>query len=352
MHIYKSRRYRWIELWLRWQQHAGVRWLLQLLACCYHLVLVLRLSAYRLLPRHRLPATTISVGNIASGGTGKTPIVIAIGLQLAARGERVAVLSRGYGSSLRRHEFVVLRNGEIVLGNAAVRALDEPRLLAHALPQAVVIAAPRRYAAWQAYLAATQDEHPTCFLLDDGFQHVQIKRDLDIVLLDAVQPFSDERLLPAGKLREPSSALCRADLVLFTRATATTPSASQLQRVQQQVPRTVRVKFTSSALQPAPTTSAAFSEALNPVLLICGVASPVQVLKAVQRLGAQVRIALYLADHEAVDRTEVCRLARHVNALVMTAKDYWRDYDFYTQQSLPVYIVTLTTDFDFTDWLR
>ena len=352
MHIYKSRRYRWIEWLLRWQQNAAVQWLLRPLAVGYRLLSGLRIWSYRyLLPRHRLPATTISVGNIISGGSGKTPITIAIGQQLEARGERVAVLSRGYGSSLRRHEFVVLRNGKVVLGNANVRALDEARLLTDALPQSIVIAAPRRYAAWQAYCAVTQgNELPTYFLLDDGFQHVQIQRDLDIVLLDAAQPFADEQLLPCGTQREPSSALRRADLVLFTRATADKPSAMHLQQVQQQRQRSVKVKFDNPTLQPSPTTRSSFSDELNPVLFICGVAAPAKVLAAAQNLGVQVRIALYLADHEAVDRREVRRLARHVNALVMTAKDYWRDYDFYEQQSLPVYVVTLTTDFDFAQW--
>ena len=353
MHIYKSRRYRWIELLLRGQRYAGVRVLLQPFALGYRLVLVLRMFLYRyLLPRHRLPATTISVGNIVSGGSGKTPIVIAIGQQLTARGERVVVLSRGYGSSLRRHEFVVLQGGKTVLGNAEVQALDEPRLLSHALPQAVVIAAARRYTALQAYLAAAKGEQPTCFLLDDGFQHVQIARDLDIVLLDAAQPLADEHLLPCGNLREPSCALRRADLVLFTRATAGIPSAAQVQRVQQLVPRTVAVRFDHPALQPSPTTRAPFSAALNPVLLICGVAAPAKVLAALQQFDVQVRIALYLADHEAVDRNKVRRLAQHANALVMTAKDYWRDDDFYTQQPLPVYIIELTTDFDFSRWQR
>ena len=352
MHIYKSWRYRWIEWWLR--QHAGVRALLLPLALLHRVVMVGRICMYRyLLPRYKLPAKTISVGNIVSGGSGKTPVVIAIGQQLAAQGERVVVLSRGYGSNLRRSEFVVLQGDKVVFGKTDVRALDEPRMLAHALPQALVIAAPRRYAAVQAYLAATKKEaQPTCFVLDDGFQHVQIARDLDIVLLDAAQPFADAQLLPCGLLREPSCALRRANLVLFTRATADTPSAVHVQQVQQYVPHMVRVQFDSPALQASPTTRMPFSDQHNPVLLICGVAAPAQVLAAVQRLGAQVRIAFYLADHEAVARFTVRRFARHVNAIVMTAKDYWRDYDFYQQQPLPVYTITLTTDFDFIPWQK
>ena len=347
MHIYKSRRYRIIALLLQVQRH--VRLCLLPLAFFYRLALLVRMFLYRhLLPCHKLPATTIAVGNIVSGGSGKTPIVQAIAQQLVARGERVAVLCRGYGSSLRRNEYVILQGDKALLGKTTVHALDEARLLAHAVPQAVVIAAPRRYAACQIYLAATKREaQPTCFVLDDGFQHIQIARDLDIVLLDATQPFADAHLLPCGLLREPSSALRRADVVLFTRATADVPLATHVQKVQRHVSHLVRVQFASPALQATPTTTMPFNAQHNPVLLICGVAQPASVLAAVQRLGVQVRIAMYLSDHETVDRLAVRRFARHVNAIVMTAKDYWRDYDFYQQQSVPMYIVDLTTDFDF-----
>ena len=354
LHIYKSVRYRVIELLLRLQGHAVVCVCLLPLAFFYYLAVRLRLFLYRqVLPRRQLPAHTISVGNIVSGGSGKTPMVLAISKQLAAQGERVAVLCRGYGSSLRRNEFVVLRGDKAVLGKTTVHALDEARLLANALPQAVVIAAPRRYAAVQAYLAATKPAaQPTCYVLDDGFQHVQIARHLDIVLLDAAQPFADGRLLPCGMLRETSSALRRAHLVLFTRATTDVPSAAHVQQVQvmQKVQAVQAVRFASPDLQAAPQTRVPFSAQHNPVLLICGVAQPARVLAALHRLGVQVRIAMYLADHETVDRLAMRRFARRVNAIVMTAKDYWRDYDFYARQSVPMYIISLTTDFDFIAW--
>ncbi len=351
--IYKSRRYRWHERLWQIQQLTGMQALLWPFALCYRAAVWGRLFLYRcLLPRHKLPAPTISVGNIVSGGSGKTPIVLTIAQQLAAQDERVAVLSRGYGSNLRGREFTVLRGDRIVCGKKDVQALDEARLLAHALPQATVIAAPRRYAAAQAYLAVSEEAPPTCFVLDDGFQHVQIARDLDIVLLDAARPFADARPLPCGMLREPRGALRRADLVLFTRATADTPSAYQVRKVQQHTPHTVLVKFVSPTLAAMPPTRTSFGEQHNPVLLICGVAAPTQVLSAVQHLGIQVRLALYLADHETCPRHVVRRLTPYANAIVTTTKDYWRDEDFYAQQPVPVYTITLTTDFDFTPWQR
>lgn len=353
MHIHFSSRYRCLEFFLQLRQNFFVRGVLLPFSLCYRLTTALRLWLYlRVLPRYRLPATTISIGNLTSGGSGKTPVTIAIAQQLLAQRERVAVLSRGYGSSLRRHEYVVLRGGRTVLGKTDVRHLDEPRMLSQALPQAVVIAAARRFAAWQAYLAHARDDLPTCVLLDDGFQHVQIERDLDIVLLNAEQPFADQRLLPCGMLREPCQALRRANLVLFTRATATAPSSAHIQQVQSYTPHTAQVQFNTPRLLPTPATRIAFSAALCPVLFICGVAAPAKVLAALQELNVSVHSAIYLADHEPVDRDAVQRLARQVQAMVLTAKDYWRDSDFYDQQLLPVYVVELVVDFDFSVWQK
>lgn len=346
-HIYKSRRYRRLAFWLALRQRFCLRWLLLPCAALYRVLLALRVFCYRqLLPTYTLPAVTISVGNITSGGSGKTPIVIAIGQQLQAAGERVAVLTRGYGSSLRRDEFSVLCGGEVVCGKVAVRNLDEPRLIAHALPQAVVIVAAKRYAALQRYLATVKGEAPTRYVLDDGFQHLRIKRDLDIVLLDAAQPFADGKLLPRGMLREPVTALRRADLVLFTRARLGMPSPQQLAQVQRYAKQTLAVKFRSARLLPSPATAVAFSQQYQPLLLVCGTAAPAAVLMTLQQLAVQVRAAIYLADHEAVERRALQRLSRYAKALVMTAKDYWREREVYDEQPLPVFIVELTAEFD------
>jgi tetraacyldisaccharide 4'-kinase len=162
-----------------------------------------------------LGARTISVGNITTGGTGKTPLVAHIAGILADRGEKVCVLTRGYGRQDPRRR-VLVSDGISILADAAVGG-DEPVELAHKLLEkhVIVIADADRVAAaeW-----AKRKFAVTAFVLDDGFQHRRARRDVDIVCIDATSPFGGNRMLPAGRLREPLKNLARADAVVITRA--------------------------------------------------------------------------------------------------------------------------------------
>ena len=162
----------------------------------------------------RLPLPVISVGNITMGGTGKTPTVILIARELMARGKRVAVLTRGYGGSLEGETRIVSDGEKLFLSPA--EAGDEPCLLASSLPGLMVVMGSDRY---RAGCLALKELSPDCFILDDGFQHQRLGRDLDILLLDGTAPFNNGWTLPAGFLREPISAVSRADLVILTRCT-------------------------------------------------------------------------------------------------------------------------------------
>jgi lipopolysaccharide heptosyltransferase II/tetraacyldisaccharide 4'-kinase len=164
-----------------------------------------------LLRVHRLPAPVISVGNLTAGGTGKTPLVIFLARQLKEQGRRPAILSRGYGG-LRRGVTRVSDGRQIYAKPPEVG--DESYLLARSLPGVPVYTGSDRYAAG---LAAWQDLRPDLFLLDDGFQHFRLYRDLDLVLLDAAAPFGSGRLLPAGPLREPPAVLAAAQVLILTR---------------------------------------------------------------------------------------------------------------------------------------
>ena len=155
----------------------------------------------------------VSIGNITVGGTGKTPVTAYIARFLLAQGYRVAVLSRGYGGSLEGQTCVVSDGLTIML--SAVECGDEPYLLASTVPGLMVVIGTDRYAAGQ---LAIEQLAPDIFLLDDGFQHLRLHRDLNILLQDFSRPFGNGLTLPAGILREPSSAASRADLVIFTRA--------------------------------------------------------------------------------------------------------------------------------------
>jgi len=160
-----------------------------------------------------LPARTISIGNLTTGGTGKTPLVIKCAEILAGRGKRVCILTRGYGRNSKGR--VLVSNGREVLADAST-AGDEPVEIAkRLLKKAVVVADADRVAAakW-----AKDEFGVSVFLLDDAFQHRQAARDVNIISIDATDPFGGGKLLPAGRLREPVAAISRADAVVITRA--------------------------------------------------------------------------------------------------------------------------------------
>jgi tetraacyldisaccharide 4'-kinase len=174
----------------------------------------------------RLGRPVVSVGNVTVGGTGKTPFIETLARWMLAEGRRPAILSRGYGRESRGTVLVSDGKG----GGPLVGALeggDEPVLLARQVPQAVVTVASRRIEAARAAAAFS----PDVFLLDDGFQHLALARDLDIVLLDAASPFGGERYPPFGRLREPLSALGRAGAIVFTRPRPGAPSPTARERV-------------------------------------------------------------------------------------------------------------------------
>lgn len=170
----------------------------------YGAIAHLRARAYRsgLLRQRRLDGIVISVGNLTTGGTGKTPMVLWIAERLLAEGQRPGILTRGY-------------RGAPSPGDPCVSASDEVRLLQARLGDRVPIGVGADRFARGRELARRGVEW---FILDDGFQHLQLARDVDIVLIDATNPFGGGHLLPAGRLRESRSALSRADLVVITRS--------------------------------------------------------------------------------------------------------------------------------------
>lgn len=161
-----------------------------------------------------LGVPTISVGNITVGGTGKTPLVAYVAEVLAKKGEKVCVISRGYKRK-DENKRVLVSDAKIILSNVA-EAGDEPIELAEKLiGKAYVVADANRV---EAGLWVREKFRITAFVLDDAFQHLKVQRDLNIVTIDATNPFGNEKTLPAGILREPLENLKRADVFVITRA--------------------------------------------------------------------------------------------------------------------------------------
>ena len=173
--------------------------ILSLLSYFYYAALRIRglLYRYGILESVPLPVPVISVGNITTGGTGKTPCLEFITRFLLDRGKKVAILSRGYA-------------GMEIQGN---QVNDESLELAERLPGVRVLLGKNRLSSAR---KALKDDGPDCLLLDDGFQHQRLARDLDIVVIDALQPFGNGGLIPAGILREPVNGLNRANLLILS----------------------------------------------------------------------------------------------------------------------------------------
>lgn len=189
----------------------------------YRAAVSLRLSLYRqgLMKSRRLPGKIVSIGNVTAGGTGKTPAVIMIAERARAWGRRVCVLTRGYGGRRRGAMPLVVSDTKGLLAGPE-EAGDEAFLMARRLQGVPVMASPDRV---RAGLEASRRWGCDLFILDDGFQHMALARDADIVLLDSERPFGNGLLLPLGPLREPVGSLKRADAVIITRAGGGMPAS-------------------------------------------------------------------------------------------------------------------------------
>jgi tetraacyldisaccharide 4'-kinase len=188
---------------------------LGLLSFFYGWILRARVSLYHrgIFKAHSIPCKVISVGNITLGGTGKTPFVGLLAEMIQGRGIRTAILSRGYGGEFQG-SYGLVSDGEKVFMDAA-QAGDEPFLLAQKLDGIPVIVGRERRVSGQ---WAVDRFQPEVVILDDGFQHLSLKRNLNLLLIDSSCPFGNGKIFPRGILREPLDQISRADAVILTKA--------------------------------------------------------------------------------------------------------------------------------------
>jgi tetraacyldisaccharide 4'-kinase len=265
----------------------------------------------------------ISVGNLTLGGTGKTPMVESVASFLQQEGLRVGVLSRGYGGRQSRSPTIV-SDGKRCLVPPEV-AGDEPVLLAEHLVGLPVVVGRNRYAAG---MLAVERFGVDVIVLDDGFQHVQLARDLDILLLDAVRPFGNGRLFPRGDLRERPAAIARADAIVLTRWEAdTAPSLTALKLFQSVLP------LFCSQHEPLDLRALAAGHLLplaslkgQRILAFCGIGTPDHFRQMLQRLEAEIVTFVAFPDHHPYTRPEIEQLVliakqQSAEILVTTEKD-------------------------------
>lgn len=297
--------------------HAGptarlVRALLGILEIPYALLMRTRNRLYdqNLLPSGPLGRATISIGNLTTGGTGKTPLVRWLAEQLHQRGWHPAVLLRGYAA----------RHG---MGDeeAELRTLLSSTLGDGALVQA----GPSRLASARRVLT----DHPQVdlFLLDDAFQHRRARRDMDLVLINAAEPFGFGHVLPRGLLREPLCGLQRADAIILTRTDAVSPDGLQsiirtLRTYNPSAPIYRTLHTITGWIDPAGAFHPPDAIQNQPISLFCGIGDPASFERLVRSMGAIIAGTCFFPDHHPYTRQDLNQLAARAPLLVTTEKDW------------------------------
>lgn len=309
--------------------------------------------------RRRLARPVVSVGNLSVGGTGKTPVVMTLARLLIEMGERPAILSRGYKRQRRSDGVVVVSDG-VSLRSDVAGAGDEPYMMARSVPQAVVLVSPERYLAGR--FAETQFGC-TVHLLDDGFQHLGLVRDLDLLIVTD-EDVANPHTLPLGRLREPFSAAAAADAVLVS---SDAPQVSAHIARTLEVSHLFRFERTIEAPRFVPTSEADRDQGEplvgpGPVFAIAGIARPQQFFDDLRQAGWSLVGTRTFADHhqfsarEVIDIADAARSAG-AHAVVMTEKDMVRlsaSRIPNPEPRMPSYWVPLRVSLEpsFAPWLR
>jgi len=289
---------------------SALRGVLGGLSVPYRMVILRRNRRYdrAVVPIHRCAVPVISVGNLTTGGTGKTPVVCHLAAQLHKQNKQVVVISRGYGS-------------------AAGEPNDEALELADRLPDVPHVQHPDRVAA---ATTAIENHAADVILMDDGFQHRRLHRDLDIVAIDATCPFGYGHLLPRGLLREPIESLSRAGLVIITRCD--TASEAELVEIEQTI-RAVHpsVPILRSVHRPTSLlTVGGETQPIGtwPVAALSAIGNPAAFEASLRNCGMEVVAAKQLPDHDRynaqrIDQIKqwVSGLGDEINAVICTHKD-------------------------------
>ena len=258
--------------------------------------------------QRRLPVPVLSVGNLTMGGTGKTPVVMMVVDWLLAQGKRVAILSRGYRRTSTT-QYLLVSNGECLLVGPS-EAGDEPFLMAQHCPKAIVAVGADRYELGDWVLNRFPID---CLVLDDGFQHLGLYRDVNLLLVDATDANGLAAMTPAGRLREPLRAAARATAIVVTRADVPAQVAEVCRRLKATLgfmPDPVQVVFRAESLVSVMTgTSQPLSWSKGKSALLCsGVGHAGSFRSLVEQIGMKVLDEEVHPDHYAYTSQDVERL--------------------------------------------
>ena len=303
----------------------------------------------RILKQKRLPCTVISVGNIVAGGTGKTPAVAAIAKQLQNQGFQVTILLRGY-KRRSSENITVVSDGENLLCSREESG-DEADMLARQLPKIPVVVGKQRYLTGKAALDHFKSD---ILILDDGFQHRQLTREVDILIIDATQPYGTGALLPIGTLREPITTIHRADIILLTRTDAVDTNIADLKvELNQLAPNT---PILESVHQPTSLYWLNQSDAhsIMPIenltgkrlLAVCGIGNPDAFVATLEKYNPEAVGLLAFPDHHVYTESDLQKIHEQKQQceaewIVTTQKDEQKFASLFTELPIVVLAVEL-----------
>ena len=335
------------------------RFLLTPFCWLYSAVISARNYCYKVgwFKQKQLACTVISVGNIVVGGTGKTPATAAMASLLKNKGFRVALILSGY----KRHSndaITIVSDGEKRLCSRKESG-DEAEMLARQLTDIPIVVGKQRYLAGKTALDRFKSE---ILIIDDGFQHRQLARDIDIVTIDATQPYGTSNLLPIGTLREPTSALQRADIILLTRTDASniniTDLKAELNQFAQNTPILESVHQPTSLYRlnqkenqdALPLTTLTGKR----LLAVCGIGNPDAFVTTLKKYQPEAVELFSFPDHHVYTATDIHEIQKrrqrcHAEWVITTQKDEQKLSTFSTELPIVVLAVELViTDGDAT----
>ncbi|NOY85197.1 MAG: tetraacyldisaccharide 4'-kinase [Nitrospirae bacterium] len=312
-----------------WEDNSGkphfLHFPLKLLSWVYAFVMRLRLWLYQKewLAQKRVPCHVVSIGNITTGGTGKTPMTLYLAEEWQKRGYKVGIVSRGYRRK-NKVPLVLVTDGTQIFASPSDVG-DEPYLMAQRLSGVPIVVCADRFEGCQALIHRFAVE---VILLDDAFQHLKMYRDQNILIIDATKPFGNGHLLPRGPLREPLSAIKRSDLLIFSRVENETAMHAMMQRITPYQSQILQSCFETIGIIDLKTDDFFAPEVLKgkSVLPFCGIGNPDAFLAQLRRLGANLASAHIFEDHHDYKKSDLEKIINSVNEnnniwIVTTEKD-------------------------------
>ena len=285
----------------------------------------------------KVDAFVVSIGNLTTGGVGKTPVVAQFAKYFIAKGEKTAIISRGYGGKLSNKNINVISDGENVFYNARL-AGDEPFWLSKNVKGAIVITSKNRY---KAAKYAVENFGVTKIILDDGFQHRKLHRDLDIVLIDSEKILGNEKLLPAGPLREGKEAFSRIDKLVIVSKNTDHTRAEKLAKV---MSKRLNLKTFLCKTEPDYVYNIKTGTTLendSDIIAISAIGQPEQFYKFLNNYN--IKQTLSFDDHHSYTESEI-----PTGTVVTTEKDAVKMQNFNRED---IYALKLKTGIDVTSVL-